>query len=222
MSFRAASVSSIALSVAPSRSSPWNLPLAAAMAFRAAGVLALLCAGRASGDACPGSTEPMMETVTGMAPACFEACPQVCGEMEALINEYTTTWDRAAVEVKLCANREPFTCFFGEGRRQSCLRLVDAASEMGVALPATRGQMESHCKALAAGGNSKDEGGRAPEASAYYDMPPGNTSSEATTTHNAPDAANATGPSSSAECRTAMGATSVLVAMVAGARALAA
>mmetsp|Transcript_67666 Transcript_67666/g.195923 ORF Transcript_67666/g.195923 Transcript_67666/m.195923 type:complete len:163 (+) Transcript_67666:78-566(+) len=85
------------------------------MTFRVAGMLVLLCAGRASGVACPGSMSPMMAMVTDVAPGCFEACPQVCGDMEALISEYTTNLDRTAVEVKLRANKEPITCFFGKG-----------------------------------------------------------------------------------------------------------
>lgn len=96
-----------------------------------------------------------------------------------------------------------------------CMPLVDAGSEMGVALPATRGQMESHCKGLAAGGSAGDKDDDATEDTVYYELPPANRSTESTTegTISAPDAEIDAGSSSNAECRGAIGAVSGLIAL---------
>lgn len=107
----------------------------------------LLLPGRVSGEACPGSASPMMGTVTSLSPQCFEACPQICAPLDGLITEYMATFDTEALKAKLCADPEPFTCFFSAGHMSLCRPVLEAGSALGVELPMSTADLESTCGA---------------------------------------------------------------------------
>jgi len=107
--------------------------------------------------ACPDSTNPLMSVVTDLLPECFKQCPQLCNPLDGVIAEYMATSDVSAVNARICAEQEAFTCMFEDDHIEACEKVLAAGLSLGVPLPTSTAQLREQCSSSSSlrGGGAK-------------------------------------------------------------------
>jgi len=159
------------------------------MALRAAAVVALIGATRVSAAACPEAQNPMMSSVTSLAPDCFSACPQVCGPLDKMVAEYMKDFDTEVMKAKICEDPEAFKCMLQrqpENNFKTCKPVLDVARSFAESFPMSENALDAACAALSktpAGPKSTDEESPAKDIQPKGDIfsPDDNGTTESTT-----------------------------------------
>jgi len=106
----------------------------------AAGSLALAIQGGAAQGPC-GDINGVMKTVVGMAPECFEKCPDACKPLGSVVTKYLAKEDPWSV---VCSDEKAFTCPF---QTDACKSLLATASAMDLPVPQSLAELEEKCPA---------------------------------------------------------------------------
>jgi len=159
------------------------------MTLRATALVALFGARGVSAAACPAAQNPMMSSVTSLAPDCFSACPQVCGPLDKMLADYMKDFDTEAIQAKICEDPEAFKCMLQkqpENHFKTCKPVLDAARSFAESFPMSENALDAACAALGntpAGPKSTDEESPAKDIQPKDDIfsPDDNGTTESTT-----------------------------------------
>jgi len=136
--------------------------------------LSRLCSGEEALDvttaSCTGKNE-MVNMAISLAPRCFELCSGMCGMLEAGAAHFGAGQDKAAIQKRVCANKQTIGCIYQPSNLVACQPLLDTVSKKG--FPSSGTEMSRLCS----GGEALDMNHSGVEA---LDMNLGNRLSAAT------------------------------------------
>lgn len=118
----------------------------------AAGSLALAIQGGAARNPC-GDVNGVMKTIVGMAPECFEECPDMCKPLGNVVTKYLAKDDTWGT---VCKAEKAFNCPL---KADSCKTLMATAKSMKLPVPQSVGEMEKQCSSEKSSSKTKQAKG---------------------------------------------------------------
>merc|ERR1712086_426289 len=116
-------------------------------------------------EVCVNSTNVLSSVVTSIAPKCFEACPELCSTVDALLSVYLDTGDVVLTERKGCDLASSFERVFEEDNMKLCRPILGRGRSLGLALPTTNASFFARCEALSRSGHHDVQGDKGTEDS---------------------------------------------------------
>merc|ERR1711957_848065 len=110
-------------------------------------------------EVCVNSTDPLSSVVTSIAPKCFEACPELCSTVDALLSVYLDTGDVVLTERKGCDLASSFERVWEEDNMKLCRPVLQKGRSLGLpGLPSTNESFVARCEALSRSGHHDAKG----------------------------------------------------------------
>mmetsp|Transcript_88253 Transcript_88253/g.228926 ORF Transcript_88253/g.228926 Transcript_88253/m.228926 type:complete len:151 (+) Transcript_88253:2-454(+) len=94
-------------------------------------------------DAC---STGLVGQIHAFAPACFSACPQICGPLRQAITAFTTGGGVAAAMPIVCSHQAEFSCALHGSAYSACQPLARKAASSGIHLPTSAGAFHAQCR----------------------------------------------------------------------------
>merc|ERR1712086_891657 len=114
------------------------------------------------------STNVLSSVVTSIAPECFEACPELCSTVDAVLSVYLDTGDVELTERKGCDLASSFERVFEEDNMELCRPILLRGRSLGLELPTTNESFVSRCEALSRSGHHDVKGDNGTEDLSSY------------------------------------------------------
>merc|ERR1711957_169741 len=99
-------------------------------------------------EVCVNSTNVLSSVVTSIAPKCFEACPELCSTVDAVLSVYLDTGDVELTERKGCDLASSFERVFEDDNMKLCRPILLKGRSLGLELPTTNESFVARCEAL--------------------------------------------------------------------------
>merc|ERR1711957_563033 len=99
-------------------------------------------------EVCVNSTNVLSSVVTSIAPKCFEACPELCSTVDAVLSVYLDTGDVELTERKGCDLASSFERVFEDDNMKLCRPILLKGRSLGLELPTTNVSFVARCEAL--------------------------------------------------------------------------
>merc|ERR1712086_617222 len=105
------------------------------------------------------STNVLSSVVTSIAPECFEACPELCSTVDAVLSVYLDTGDVELTERRGCDLASSFERVFEEDNMKLCRPILLRGRSLGLELPTTNASFVARCEALPRHHDARGENG---------------------------------------------------------------
>jgi len=108
----------------------------------------MVVSGAGKRGVCVNNTEPLSSIVISFAPECFEACPELCSTVDAVLGVYLDTGDVEMTGRKVCDLASSFERVFEKDNMELCRPILTKGKSLGLELPTTNESFVARCEAL--------------------------------------------------------------------------